>query len=208
MEPIVWFSDLRRTSTQTAAARAPTWGSWRRDVPVPPGFVVTAAGVPGLHGGGRGPRRVAPWGGRAGLGGRRFIGPCNWNCRTSCGRRDCVPRSRADARRRVRGARAPGVEADPVVAVRSSATAEDAADTSFAGHEPDLHERAGGRRRRHGRRRAWASLFAERVLVYRTRPRIADRAGHRRRGPGDGPGRRVRRGLHRRSCRREPRDGS
>jgi pyruvate,water dikinase len=54
------------------------------------------------------------------------------------------------------------------VAVRSSATAEDLPDASFAGqHESYLHVQGGGALMR-AMRRCWASLFTDRAIAYRT----------------------------------------
>jgi hypothetical protein len=31
MEPIVWFADVKRTNTEIAGARGPTWANWCRE---------------------------------------------------------------------------------------------------------------------------------------------------------------------------------
>ena len=53
------------------------------------------------------------------------------------------------------------------VAVRSSATAEDLPEASFAGQQETFLGRAGGRRARACCRRCCASLFTDRAIVYR-----------------------------------------
>jgi pyruvate,water dikinase len=63
-------------------------------------------------------------------------------------------------------------ESDPLVAVRSSATAEDAADTSFAGMNKTFTNVRGVDAVADAVVEAWVSLFAERVLAYRAAHRM------------------------------------
>ena len=63
--------------------------------------------------------------------------------------------------------RAPGEE--PLVAVRSSATVEDSVETSYAGMFESFLDVRGEDRLIEAIRGCWASLFGERVLVYRAR---------------------------------------
>jgi phosphohistidine swiveling domain-containing protein len=58
------------------------------------------------------------------------------------------------------------------VAVRSSATAEDAADTSFAGQQETILGVVGGDHLVEAVERCWRSLFTERAVAYRTRQGI------------------------------------
>ena len=60
----------------------------------------------------------------------------------------------------------------PPVAVRSSATAEDLADASFAGQQDSFLNIPGDEQVLDAVRRCWASLWNERAMVYRARKRI------------------------------------
>jgi rifampicin phosphotransferase len=62
--------------------------------------------------------------------------------------------------------------ADPPVAVRSSATAEDLPDTSFAGQQDTYLNIVGEEALLNGVRRCWASLWTARAIGYRERNRI------------------------------------
>ena len=62
------------------------------------------------------------------------------------------------------------------VAVRSSATAEDAADTSFAGQQETILGVEGGNRLIEAVEKCWGSLFTERAVAYRARQGV-DAAG-------------------------------
>lgn len=68
----------------------------------------------------------------------------------------------------------PGYGRDVAVAVRSSATAEDLAEASFAGQQETYLNIAGAERVAQAIRDCWASLFSARALVYR-----AQRSGWR-----------------------------
>src|SRR5690606_18664349 len=63
---------------------------------------------------------------------------------------------------------------DPPVAVRSSATAEDAADTSFAGMNRTLTNVRGASAVVDAVVDAWTSLFGERVIGYRSAHGLTD----------------------------------
>ena len=60
----------------------------------------------------------------------------------------------------------------PPVAVRSSATAEDLADASFAGQQDSFLNVSGDAEVVDAVRRCWASLWNERAIIYRARQRI------------------------------------
>lgn len=63
---------------------------------------------------------------------------------------------------------------DGYVAVRSSATAEDTADTSFAGMNETFTNISGGDDVLDAVRRCWASLFGARVIAYRAERQLPD----------------------------------
>jgi len=67
---------------------------------------------------------------------------------------------------------------DPPVAVRSSATAEDLPDASFAGQHETLLNVVGEKALLDAVRECWSSLFTERAVVYRAQRGIQHRAVH------------------------------
>ena len=84
------------------------------------------------------------------------------------------------------------------VAVRSSATMEDAAGSSFAGMNETFTNVAGDDELVERVVRCWMSAWAERVLAYRASQKIERRAGDRGGGAADGRCRSRRRHVHRR----------
>ena len=85
----------------------------------------------------------------------------------------------------------------PAVAVRSSATAEDLAEASFAGQQDTFLDVSGADEVLAAVERCWASLVTERAMVYRARHGGDDAAtGGRRAADGRRGG--LRRDVHRR----------
>ncbi len=173
MDPIVWFSDLRRTNTQTAGGKGANLGELAAGrFPVPPGFVVTAAAYLAsmeaaaardeLHRGVAGPDSEDAGSAARATELQDLVRKAGMRPQV----RDAVVSAYAELGRRVS-------RPDPVVAVRSSATAEDAADTSFAGMNRTFTNVQGVDAVVTAVVEAWASLFAERVLVYRRAQHIA-----------------------------------
>ena len=87
-------------------------------------------------------------------------------------------RSRGDARAEITGDLADAVRAayralgSPAVAVRSTATAEDLQEASFAGQQDTTSTCVGAAALLDAVRECWASLFRERAVAYRARQRI------------------------------------
>ncbi|WP_338865005.1 phosphoenolpyruvate synthase [Myxococcus stipitatus] len=159
--PILWFESLSRTDTARVGGKGANLGEMTRaGLPVPPGFVVTADAFQ---------QSLAPI--RARLGELwRAIDPDDADALASASR-ELVALVRqvelpAPVREALLGAYR-RLGAGRAVAVRSSATAEDTAATSFAGmHESYTHvvgEEALLRRVRD----CWSSAYAERVVAYR-----------------------------------------
>ncbi|MCE9670840.1 phosphoenolpyruvate synthase [Myxococcus stipitatus] len=158
---ILWFESLSRGDTAVAGGKGANLGELTRaGLPVPPGFVITAAAFQ---------RSLAPIRDRLGELWReidpddsRSLASAS-DALTALVRQVELPESVREALlgayRRLGKARA--------VAVRSSATAEDTADTSFAGmHETYTHvvgEEALLRRVRD----CWSSAYGQRVVAYR-----------------------------------------
>ena len=89
-----------------------------------------------------------------------------------------------------------------IVAVRSSGTTEDAADTSFAGMNATFTNVCGDDALLQAVRGCWASLYGARVLSYRAGTGQDAEPSLGRGRPGDDPLGTVRRALHRRPVRR------
>ena len=167
VEPIAWFSQLDKSLVDIAGGKGANLGELvRTGFPVPPGFVVTApAYLDAMD--------------AAGVRGRLS------DLAADCG----IPGSRtrpAELQALIRSAgmppalRAAIVEAyaalgdEPFVAVRSSATAEDTASTSFAGMNETYTNVRGPDRLIARVIDCWASLFGPRVCAYRAMRQIAD----------------------------------
>lgn len=144
---LAWFGELRRCDTGQAGGKGANLGELTSaGLPVPPGFVVTAAGY----------LAAMEEGGVRDELGAVFAEAC---------RRVDEPAALAEASERlralVRKAHVPDRVAEEIldayhrlgagaaVAVRSSATSEDTAGTSFARHARDVRQRGG--------RRAWVA---------------------------------------------------
>jgi pyruvate,water dikinase len=168
---VVWFEDLGRTDVARVGGKNASLGEMvrhlgRRGVSVPPGFATTADAywrfvdanglrqviAAALHDLAEGKASLA----ETGQGLRRAIAHGDW------------PADMADAIRvayRELGKRIG--KPDPDVAVRSSATAEDLPDASFAGQQETFLNIRGERALLDACRRCFASLFTDRAISYR-----------------------------------------
>jgi pyruvate, water dikinase len=163
---IVWLEDVGRTDVEHVGGKGANLGELTRaGFPVPPGFVVTAeAYLAAMTAGGvRDALAEPPRSDEASV----ALPPADEL--QDLVRKAGLP---ADLRREVDEAyadlaRCIGVT-DPPVAVRSSATAEDAADTSFAGMNQTFTNVRGAEGVARAVVDAWASLFGARVLAYRS----------------------------------------
>ncbi|HEY1282795.1 MAG TPA: PEP/pyruvate-binding domain-containing protein, partial [Acidimicrobiales bacterium] len=172
MEPVVWFADLKRTDTDIAGGKGANLGELvSGGFPVPPGFVVTAnaylASMEAAHV--RNDLRGDP---TEPAGHPEEAAAKATELQVLVRKAGLHPEvhealtaAYTELGRRI------GVTA-PRVAVRSSATSEDAADTSFAGMNRTFTNVEGIEAVGAAVVEAWASLFAERVLVYRGAHRV------------------------------------
>ena len=171
MEPIVlWFRDLGRTDTPVAGGKGANLGElFGAGFPVPPGFVVSAAGYLSAM---------------EQAGARETIGelaaavdaddPAS-AASTAEHLRDLV--ARAGMPEEMRAAIVDAYTAlgrDVRVAVRSSATSEDSASSSFAGMNRTFTNVQGAEDLVARIVECWASLFGERVLAYRAAQGVVD----------------------------------
>lgn len=169
---VVWFEDLDRTDAGAAGGKGANLGELTRaGLPVPPGFVVTAPGFLRAmdDGGVRDELRVLFSEAR-----RQVDDPA------------ALTELAGRLRGLVRGAGIPRDVADAVleayrrlgddvsVAVRSSATGEDGADTSFAGMHETFANVVGDDAVLERLADCWASLYGERVISYRASQEITD----------------------------------
>lgn len=167
MGAIAWFAALRKGDTATVGGKGANLGEMAAaGLPVPPGFVITAAGF----------REAMDEGGvRAEL---REVFAETAECiddpvalaeraerlRSLVRKAGVPPSLRADV---VAAYRELGSGADVAVVVRSSATAEDAAGTSFAGMHETFANVIGEAALIERLVDCWASLYGDRVIVYR-----------------------------------------
>ena len=167
---VLWFNQLRRADVALVGGKSSSLGELTSgtDVPVPYGFATTACGLPALHG--------SQWLEREGkcLAGN-FEGPGRLR--------------RSQIRKIMREAPMPEDLAEdignsydelakmtgqnePYVAVRSSATAEDLPDASFAG-EQDTYLNVRGRKDVIRKvQDCYASLFTDRATYYRIKQKF------------------------------------
>ncbi len=163
---IAWFEDLRASDVAVAGGKGANLGEvTAAGFPVPPGFVITAgAYLAAMEAGGARATLAAPptvAGDAAAAAQAQRLAQLVREVRFPDHLRHAIGSAYAELGRRV------GDE-HPLVAVRSSATAEDAADTSFAGMNRTYTNVRGVDALIDAVVGAWASLFAERVLVYRS----------------------------------------
>jgi pyruvate,water dikinase len=164
---VVWFSDLRRSDIPLAGGKAANLGELTAaGIQVPPGFVVTAEGYAAVMAESGLATEVA-------------------EALVAAGERA------ADAASRIQqlfsGLDLPAALSSEIaaayealgrgpVAVRSSATAEDLAEASFAGQQSTYLNVEGEERLLAAVRDCWASLFEERAIDYRRRQGFGDQA--------------------------------
>jgi pyruvate,water dikinase len=162
---VAWFAELRRSDASTAGGKGANLGELSHaGLPVPPGFVVTAAAfVEAMEAGGvRDELR------------KRFAEACDHvddpaaladhgEALRALVRQAGVP---ADIAAEVTGAYH-RLGADVPVAVRSSATAEDTGETSFAGMHETFANVVGDEAVLDRLVACWTSLFGDRVIAYR-----------------------------------------
>jgi pyruvate,water dikinase len=170
--PIAWFDELDRSDAPTAGGKGANLGELvKAGLPVPPGFVITAAGYEQAidEGGVRDELR---------------------NLFTDAGRQaadtTALPEIAGRLRAMVRKAGVPAKVAEAVldayhrlgdgvpVAVRSSATAEDAAGTSFAGMHETFANVVGDTAVLDRVLDCWVSLFGDRAISYRASQGMLD----------------------------------
>jgi len=164
-QTIWWLEELTRAEVALAGGKGANLGELvRAGFPVPPGFVVGAEAYLAS---------MDAAGVRAALAAPVATGdPAAWAA-WSNERQDLVrsaglrPDVRADLDRSYAQLAERLGENAPAVAVRSSATAEDAPDTSFAGMNKTFTNVRGADDVADAVLQAWASLFGERVMAYR-----------------------------------------
>ena len=161
-QTIVWFRDIGRADVPVAGGKGANLGEMTRaGIPVPPGFVVATAAY------------------------RRFLVDTGLESALAerikaldvddGGALDLIS---AECRRAVETAEMPRLMADQIaeaynelgggpVAVRSSATAEDLEDASFAGQQSTFLNVVGPHSVIEAVKRCWASLFEARAMYYR-----------------------------------------
>ncbi|XXF77830.1 phosphoenolpyruvate synthase [Myxococcaceae bacterium GXIMD 01537] len=160
-EPIAWFDALSREDVAQAGGKGANLGEMARaGLPVPPGFVITAAAF------------------RAAMGPVRGALSELWR-RVDPEDVDSLEGHTARLRDLVRGVEMPEALRGAIteayrrlgeghaVAVRSSATSEDTAATSFAGMHESFTNVVGEEALLDAVRACWASAYGERVVAYR-----------------------------------------
>ena len=164
-DAIAWFEELGRSDIATAGGKGANLGELTRaGLPVPPGFVVTAAGYLAAmeQGGVRERLRVAF------ADALRLSGDPTELAAASATLRALVRRAGVPEELRQVVVAAYRRLGDSVpVAVRSSATAEDTAGTSFAGMHETFANVVGDDAVLERLVDCWASLYGERVIAYR-----------------------------------------
>lgn len=168
---MIRFQDLGRDSLALAGGKAAALGDLTRaGFPVPPGFCVTTEAF----------RRVA-----AGSGLRKVLetlehaNPADvpaLGVLAACAREALLGAPLPDEVREACAAAYLGLGEGVPVAVRSSATAEDLPDASFAGQHETFLNAVGEQAVQDAIRRCWASLFTERAVVYRAQRGIPHHA--------------------------------
>src|SRR5262245_53069839 len=171
MKPVGWLQNLGKDDGGLAGGKAANLGEMlRAGLPVPPGFVVTTAAYDDF---------LAADGLREEV--ERLTGTSHPNDAATL-----EATSQAIAARFAAGAMPEAVATagrepysrmgEPAVAVRSSATAEDLPDASFAGQMESYLNVRGEEALLAAVRRCWASLWTPRALSYRARQGISHAA--------------------------------
>ena len=171
MKVVLWLDELDRNAVAEAGGKGANLGEMlRAGLPVPPGFVVTAAAYQShLTAAGLRERIAARLRGLpADLGQMEAAGAdaATWILAAPA---PVTVTEAVKAAYRDLAARLPQGSVDPAVAVRSSATAEDSTEASFAGqHETYLNVR-GEEAVLAALQRCWGGLWEPRALAYRAR---------------------------------------
>ena len=163
MEPILWFDALSRTSTPVAGGKGANLGEMTRaKLPVPPGFVITApAFLAALESGGI-RQRLAELFATVNVDDPEALATKSQEMQDLL-RGLALPKT---LRASLEQAYAK-LGADAPVAVRSSATSEDTASTSFAGMHESFTHVVGVDALIDRVKACWASAYGQRVLSYR-----------------------------------------
>src|SRR5690242_10097535 len=169
-EQIEWFDALSKASTSLAGGKGANLGELTRaGLPVPPGFVITApAFLAALDAGGiRG--RLYELFAAANPDDAAALGATSQEMQALVGSLE-IP---AELRAAIAAAYVRLGPGEPV-AVRSSATSEDTASTSFAGMHETLTNVVGETALLERVKACWASAYGQRVLAYRKAQHIAE----------------------------------
>ena len=165
---VAWLGDLRRTDVATVGGKGANLGELASlALPVPPAFVVTTAANRAFLAANALAPRIASIVRTARVDDPASLDAASAELRALINASP-VPAAVTDAIRRAY-ATLGGAEPAPPVAVRSSATAEDAAATSFAGMFESYLDVVGDDALLEAVRRCWASAFGARILFYRLR---------------------------------------
>jgi pyruvate, water dikinase len=167
---IAWFEELTKKDTATAGGKGANLGELARaDLPVPPGFVVTAEAYLAAmdQGGVRGElKRIADSVDTEAPAALESAATALRELVRKAGMPEAVRQSVLESYRRL-GDRLS-------VAVRSSATLEDAADSSFAGMNESFTNISGESEVIDRVQRCWMSMWSPRVLSYRASRKITE----------------------------------
>lgn len=159
---IVWFSQVGRDAVPLVGGKGANLGEMTQaQIPVPPGFVVTTAAYRSF---------LVETGLEARI--ERMLEDLNVEQdddlqRVSCDVREAIEQAEMPARLRSAIERAYLELGQGPVAVRSSATAEDLAEASFAGQQSTYLNVEGAGDVVEAVQRCWASLFEARAIFYR-----------------------------------------
>ncbi len=169
---ITWFADLSRADLAAAGGKGANLGELvRAGLPVPPGFVITAPGyLQAMDEGGVRDELRALFAEAAKNADAPAALATNAERLRSLVRKAGVPTSLRDAVLDAYHRLGPDVP----VAVRSSATGEDTAGTSFAGMHETFANVIGDAAVLERLVDCWASLYGERVISYRATRRVTD----------------------------------
>ncbi len=163
MAQIVWFDQLGVGDVGTAGGKGANLGELTRaGLPVPPGFVVTADAYLGRDGRRRGARRA-----RRARAARSTSTTIRRSPTAPSRLQELVHKAGLPLELRAEIIDAYGRLGSGRVAVRSSATAEDTGDTSFAGMNQTFTNVTAAEELCTRIVDCWASLFGERVVSYR-----------------------------------------
>ncbi len=170
---VAWFSEIGRGDVELAGGKGANLGELvRAGLPVPDGFVVTTEAYRGVLERAGGRDRLMDLLGSAADGDRTAAEVA---AEAQALIRDAgAPAELRDAVRAAYEELAGGQDEETDVAVRSSATAEDTRETSFAGMNETFTNVAGADEVIARVVDCWASLYAERVIAYRARSSVAD----------------------------------